>query len=152
MPKSKKETKKVTVIGRVEFVPNLDYQENCKYDKNGSLYCNVKFRIKNQKELDRYQIAIQGPALSLVHGNVQNWNGEWEKDPSIMLRKGDYFELTISKNSIVNNKFKAADMKKALNFHDFWLDDPEKITVRKTSLPPGIGSKTFEKDNKRPRG
>jgi hypothetical protein len=75
MPKSKKETKKVTVIGRVEFVPNLDYQENCKYDKNGSLYCNVKFRIKNQKELDRYQIAIQGTCI--VVGSWKCSKLEW---------------------------------------------------------------------------
>jgi len=147
-----KETKKVTVIGRIEFVPNLEYKENLRFDKNGEPYCNVRFRTEKQKESDRYQIAIQGPALSLVHGNVQNWNGEWEKDPSIMLRKGDYFELTVNKKSVVNNKFKADNMKKALNFHDFWVNDPEKILVRKASLPPGVGSKTMPKDGTHPKG
>ena len=145
--------KKVTVKGRVEFVPNLRYKENCRFDKNGNLYCNVKFTVENQKPMDRYQLAIQGHALCLVHGKVQNWDGEWEDDPSLKLKKGDVFEITLNKKSVVNNKFKAKDMAKALSFHDFWVDDPEKITVKKAlNLPPGIGVESIPKGNKKPRG
>jgi len=145
-----KPEKTITVTGKVEFVPNLKYKENLRFDKNGELYCNVRFSIKNQKESDRFQIAVQGEALSLVHGKVQNWDGEWEKDPSRILRKGDFFDLTVSKKSVANNKFKAKGMKKALNFHDFWINNPEKVTVRKASLPPGIGTESMP--NNHPRG